>query len=82
MKQQDIAIIIIIAFFSGVASFFLSGYLFSSEEKTQQTVSKVTQIEPEFEAPSNKYYNQQSINPTQLIQIGNNNNENPFNSGQ
>lgn len=82
MKNQDIAIIIVIAAISGVLSYFASDFLFASEKNTQHTVSKVTEVNPEFQMPSNKYYNQNSVNPTQLIQIGENNNENPFNSGQ
>ena len=79
MKQKDIALIIVIIFVSGVVSYIVSGMLFknSSQSTTVQTVSvinpdfNVSQVNPE-------YINSSSVDPTQLIQIGNSNNPNPF----
>lgn len=77
MKQQDIAIVIIIVFFAGIFSFFLSGKFIkpSSDLKQAETVSAIT---PEFLIPDSEYFNDQSINPTRTIEIGNTNNPNPF----
>jgi hypothetical protein len=82
MKQQDIALIIVIAAISGVISFFASGALFASNEMQEQTVSKIDPITAELAMPSQKYFNDKSVNPTQLVQVGDNNNDNPFNSAQ
>ncbi len=79
MKQKDIALIIIIVFVSGIASLFISNALFASPKNRQQQVEVVESISPSFTSPSNKYFNTQSIDPTQLIQIGNGTNPNPFN---
>jgi hypothetical protein len=81
MKQQDIAIIIVIVFLSGVFSYFLSNQ-FISPPKRDLTAAKVEPITPEFNEPSNKYFNENSINPTQLIRIGSNKNQNPLNGQQ
>lgn len=78
MKQKDIALIIIVIFITGIASFFLSGLLF----KTSNLSEKVDTVEPisaEFKTPDSKYFNPDAINPTQLIRIGDNNNSQPFN---
>jgi hypothetical protein len=78
MKQQDIAIIIVIVFVSGVLSFFVSNK-FISPPKHDLTAAKVDPITPEFNEPSNRYFNDKSVNPTQLIRIDSNQNPSPFN---
>jgi hypothetical protein len=39
----------------------------------------VDKISAEFMEPDKAYFNENSFNPTQQIQIQNNNNQNPFN---
>lgn len=77
MKQNDIAIIIIIVFISGVASYFISN-TFISPPKHDLKSAKVEPITPEFNEPSDKYFNDKSVNPTQLIRINNNQNKSPL----
>lgn len=79
MKQKDIALVIVIAAISGVISFVLSGMLFVPSANRQQKVEVVDKITTDFPLPSSKYFNSSAIDPTQTIQIGNNNNPNPFN---
>jgi hypothetical protein len=80
MKQKDITLIIVVVFISGVFSFVLSNYLFGSAKNRQERVEVVQPITAEFTQPSNKYFNDKSIDPTKLITIGDNNNNQPFNS--
>lgn len=82
MKQKDIALIIVVTVISGIISFFVSNTLFASPEDRQQKVEVVEQISASFPTPSNKYFNSESINPTELIQIGTSTNPNPFNGAQ
>lgn len=82
MKQKDIALIIVIAAVSGVLSFFISGKIFATPSNRQQAVEKVDVITADFQAPSEKYFNAQSINPSQTVQIGGNGNQNPFSANQ
>lgn len=82
MKQKDVALIIVIVFISGIASFVLSNVLFASPKSRQQQVEVVEAINANFPTPSTKYFNAQSINPTELIQIGKTTNPNPFNGAQ
>ncbi len=79
MKQKDIALIVLIAGISAVASFVVSNKLFVTPANRQQQVEVVDVIDPSFTTPNNKYFNSNSIDPTQNSQLGTNNNENPFN---
>lgn len=78
MKQKDVALIIVMVFISGIVSFFLSNWLFASPKNRQQKVEVVDSITADFPTPDSKYFNNKAIDPTQLIQIGGNNNQNPF----
>jgi hypothetical protein len=80
MKQKDIALIIVIVAIAAFISFFVSRLLFQSGDKRAQKAEVVDVISTDFELPSTKYFNDKSIDPTQLITIGGSNNQNPFNS--
>lgn len=82
MKQKDIALIILIAAIAGIASFFISKTVFASASAREQTAEVVDAISTDFVLPSDKYFNANSIDPTQLIQIGDDNNDNPFKADQ
>lgn len=79
MKQKDVALIILIAAISAFASFFASRALFSSGDKHTQKAEVVDVISTDFALPDSKYFNSSSIDPTQLITIGGDQNKNPFN---
>lgn len=77
MKQQDVAILIIIVFVTVVASFFMANkFITPSSQKLSS--KKVTPITADFQLPDDKYFNEQSINPTVRIQIAPNTNDQPF----
>ena len=82
MKQKDIALIIVIAAISGFISFFAARFLFATPSGRHQMVEHVDKITNEFTMPSSKYYNPNSIDAAQLIQVTDNNNPNPFNGAQ
>ena len=77
MKTKDIGLLAVIAIISAVASVILSGLLISSTDK-KQTVRTVEPISAELQRPPDEYFNESSINPTQEIQIGQDNNSQPF----
>ena len=78
MKQKDVALIIVIVFVSGIISFFVSHLVFTAPKDRQQKVEVVQPITTDFTSPSNKYFNNNSIDPTQTIQIGQGTNPSPF----
>ena len=79
MKQKDLAMIIIVAAISGMLSFALSHLIFGAPQQRQQQAAVVDAITTTFTMPDPKFFNNQSINPAQLIEVGSSNNTNPFN---
>jgi hypothetical protein len=79
MKQKDVAVILIIAFISGIVSFLVSNKLFVTPDNRQQKAEVVDPITASFQNPDKKYFNSSSIDPTQSSVIGGDNNQNPFN---
>lgn len=79
MKQKDWILIIVIAVVSGVFSFIISDHIFVTPANRQQKVEVVDAITPDFKTPDNKYFNAQSIDPAQTIELGTGGNSNPFN---
>jgi hypothetical protein len=78
MKQQDIALIIMIVAIAGVLSFFVSKQLFAPPKNRQQGVEVVQPITANFSKPDERYFNSQAFDPTQTITIGQNSNPDPF----
>lgn len=81
MKQKDLALIIVIAFISAIVSFFVSTKLFVTPSNRQQKVEAVDAISSSFQVPDKKYFNSNSVDPTQQPKVGSDNNQNPFNGG-
>jgi hypothetical protein len=79
MKQKDIAVIIVIAFLSGIVSFLISNKIFVTAENRQQKVEVVDVISTEFNTPDDRFFNAESINPTLNSSLGDTTNQNPFN---
>jgi hypothetical protein len=79
MKQNTVVSLIVIAFIAGIISLIASKYLIISSAQ-QQSAVVVPVITANFPTPSSVYFNSQSIDPTQLIQIGTTTNSNPFSS--
>jgi Flp pilus assembly protein CpaB len=78
MKQKDIALILVIVAISGIISFLASRWIFARPADRQQKAEVVDVITSDFPLPDSKYFNNNSIDPTQLIQIGDSTNPNPF----
>jgi capsular polysaccharide biosynthesis protein len=78
MKQKDLALILVIAVVAGVFSFVFSKLLISKPSNRNTKVEVVEVITAEFKEPNKKYFNENSVNPTKLIQIGQNPNPQPF----
>jgi|JI10StandDraft_1071094.scaffolds.fasta_scaffold04769_7 hypothetical protein len=79
MKQKDIALYIVIAFISAILAFLISSKLIVTPANRQQKVEKIDPISASFEAPSKEYFNEESINPTQVSGVGQATNQTPFN---
>lgn len=80
MKQKDIVLIIVIVLISGALSLLISKKVFSTPASRQEKVEVVEPIVADFNKPTDKdkHLNRASINPTRIIKIGENNNQQPF----
>lgn len=82
MRQKDFTLIVVVVAISGVLAFVVANALFAAPQKRQLKVQVVDKINTDFQAPDGKYFNASSLNPTKQIRIGDNPNNNPFNSPQ
>jgi hypothetical protein len=81
MKQKDIALIVVIAVISAIASLVLSKAIFVSPKNRQQSVDVVQSITSDFPTPDKQYFNKNAFDPTQVITIGQSSNPTPFSNG-
>lgn len=78
MKQKDLALIAVVVFLSVIISIFVSKAVFVPPTNRQQQVEVVQPITADFPQPDSRFFNSSAFDPTKLITIGNNNNNNPF----
>lgn len=81
MKQKDIALFLVIGIISAVFSIIVSRLLITPAKSKSQKAEVVQPISASFAIPTadDKYLNKDAVNPTKLIQIGDENNATPFN---
>ena len=70
MKQKDTSLILIIAIVSMVLAVFASRAIVGSPDTEPMQIEIVEPITSEFVSPGEDYFNEDAINPTQLIDIG------------
>lgn len=78
MKQKDILLIVVVVFISALISFAMTKLLISTPKNRNQLVEVVQPISANFPDANKKYFNEQSIDPTQIIKIGDSSNPQPF----
>lgn len=76
--KKDAFTIFIVAVISAVLSIIVSGLFISTSKDRSQKVEVADPIVTTFDEPSKDYFNSNSINPSQTIQIGTDPNSNPF----
>lgn len=73
MKKQDIPLLIIVIIISSIISLFLSRAIIGTPETEPQSAEIVEPITDDFPIVDSRYesfFNDESINPTQLIEVG------------
>ena len=82
MKTKDLMKVILIAVISGIISIIVAGAIFKKPIKNAQVpvVEPISTSFPQVSTDSNyqAIFNNNSLDPTQLIQIGNSQNSVPF----
>ena len=78
IKQKDIILIAIVIIFAGVVSVLISNFFFAPDTGKNLKAEIVERITSDFQPPDPEVFNNDAINPTQLIEIGDSNNTQPF----
>jgi hypothetical protein len=78
MKQKDIAVIAVVVCLAAIVAFIVSNQFLIPRSEKKQTAEVVSAITEEFDVPDNKVFNTEAINPTKLIEIAPNDNNQPF----
>ncbi len=78
MKSKDWSVIAVIVAVSAMFSFVVFQFIIGSRKLGRLKVEQVTQLKADFPLPNAKYFNGNSINPTQEIRIGEDTNTTPF----
>ena len=81
IKQSDVALIILAASLSLLISFFVGNSLINTDANRSAEIEKVVPIAAVFPVPPAEIFHDKAINPTQLIQIGGDNGQDPFETG-
>lgn len=82
MKQKDLALVAVVAVFSIIVASLASNVLIGHGGGRQQQAETVDAISATFDQPSKDYFNNDSVDPTQIIRIGDNSNQAPFSQAQ
>lgn len=72
MKKKDLLLIVVIVFISGVVSIVISNAVIGTPKSRSLSAEVVEPITDEFPEADDRYFNAQSIDPTQLIEIKDN----------
>jgi hypothetical protein len=78
IKQKDVILIAIVVIFAGFVSVLISNFFFTPDANKSQKAEIVDPITADFQQPDPRTFNNDAINPTQLIEIGDSNNNQPF----
>jgi phosphoglycerate-specific signal transduction histidine kinase len=78
MKRQELAIIVMAMVLGGLVSFFVSRLIFTPPKNRQQTINIVEKLSSDFPQANATYFNENSLNPTKNITIGDQSNPQPF----
>ena len=78
MKQKDLALIIVLAVISAIVSYFVSGMFITKPTDLKADVKVVDPISADIPEVDTRYFNSDSIDPTEVIKIGGQENQQPF----
>ncbi len=76
--KKEVMTIAMVVIFSAITSLIISGLFLSTPADRAQTVEVVVPITTTLERPDEAYFNKNSVNPAQNIQIGTDPNSKPF----
>lgn len=78
IQKKDMLVIVVVAIFAAIFSIIISKIFFTSSSQRNLKAETVQSISTQFQQPDPAVFNDQAIDPTKLIQIGDSNNPEPF----
>lgn len=78
MKKNEIALLILIIGIAGLMSFFIGNAVFGGKVTEAVSIETATPISPDVVEPNPTIFNENAINPTVPIKIGDGNSSAPF----
>lgn len=79
MKAKDWSAIGVVVIIAAIISFVIANIFLGGKHAPRLKVEVVEPISSDFPLPNKKYFNEDSLNPTQEIKIGEDSNTSPFN---
>ena len=70
MKKNDIALVVLIAAVSLIASYFIVSAIFMQNKKNEARVKTISAIDNKVPEPSKSIFSDKSINPAVKVTIG------------
>lgn len=81
-ERKELASLVLIIAISFIISFFIASSLISTPEDRSETVLDVEEFSETFPSPDPRAFNENAINPTEDISIGETFTPNPFRRGE
>lgn len=82
MKKSDWALVILIVAVVGIAAYFIVNAILPSPTDNLQTAETAPVITSNVETPSDQIFNENAINPTVKVTIGDQGGQQPFSLGR
>ena len=82
MKKTDWALVVLIVAVVGIAGYFVVNAIVPPPNKTLEKVETATRILPEITPPNKSIFNEDAINPTVKVRIGDQGDQQPFSLGR
>lgn len=79
MKQNDIAALVLIVVFAGIASYFAASKIIGTPSNNPVVIERPAKIESAFAAPDERVFNDKAIDPTVDITGGDTTDDPQFN---
>jgi len=78
MKRKDLIIVVASVVVSTIFSYIICSQFIVTAKSKLQNAEVVSPITADFKVPDNTIFNNESVNPTKVIEIGPNTNNQPF----
>lgn len=82
LKQSDVAMLVLVVAIAMTVAYLVGNALINTPDSRAVKVEMVKPITSNFTLPDDRSFPADYINPTELIEISNSNNQQPFTDGE